>query len=135
MTRGEVFCAMADCLWKEDIRPGGKYYNMALKNETPAFSDTAKTIDITGADAQSTGAGGAEAGGSQWFERYLRAAANPKAGVPMDIYPAIICLKDKGIPWGTMAKASGMTPSPGQRRLRRSSALQECGAKKQLMRR
>ncbi|NMA32984.1 MAG: hypothetical protein GX940_00310, partial [Clostridiaceae bacterium] len=32
MTRGEVFYAMANYLWKEDIRPGGKYYNMALKN-------------------------------------------------------------------------------------------------------
>lgn len=110
MTRGEVFCAMADCLWKEDIRPGGKYYNMALKNETPAFSDTAKTIDITGADAQSTGAGGTGAGGSQWFERYLRAAANPKAGVPMDIYPAIICLKDKGILLGNNGESKWYDP-------------------------
>jgi hypothetical protein len=32
-----------------------------------------------------------------WFKQLMNAAKNPEAGVPMDFYPSILCLKDKGI--------------------------------------
>ncbi|NLN65085.1 MAG: hypothetical protein GX144_06725, partial [Clostridiaceae bacterium] len=51
MTRGEVFFALANFLWSEDIREGGKYYTLAESNETPAFNDTVKTIYMSNPDA------------------------------------------------------------------------------------
>lgn len=42
MTRGEVFYALANYLWSEEIREGGKYHAIAANNEAPAFSDTKK---------------------------------------------------------------------------------------------
>jgi hypothetical protein len=32
-----------------------------------------------------------------WYNQLMNAAENPENGVPMDFYPSILCLKDKGI--------------------------------------
>ncbi len=92
MTRGEVIYALANFLWNEDIRKGGKYYTLAERNENPAFGDTLKTIVISNPDTENTGAEG-----YNWYKQFMNAAQNPENGVPMDFYPSIICLKEKGI--------------------------------------
>jgi len=89
MIRGEVFYAMASYLWKEDIAAGGKYYNMAVLNDTPAFADTVKTFELSKLEGTKEN--------DSWYEKLTYAADHPELGVPMDFYPAILCLKDKGI--------------------------------------
>ena len=32
-----------------------------------------------------------------WYNQLMYAAENPENGVPMDFYPSIICLQEKGI--------------------------------------
>ena len=90
MTRGEVIYALANFLWHEDIHEDGKYHNMAKTNENPAFTDTVKTIFLRGSE-------GAETNNPNWFALLANAAEKPENGVPMDFYPSIICLRDKGI--------------------------------------
>jgi hypothetical protein len=90
MTRGEVFYALANFLWSEELREGGKYHNMAVINETPAFNDTLKTIDISNPDAGNNGPKS-----YSWYKQLMN--ADPQNGVPMDFYPSILCLKEKGI--------------------------------------
>ena len=92
MTRGEVIYALANFLWSEDIRAGGKYYTLAESNETPAFNDTVKTIYISNPDAGNDGEKC-----YCWYKQLMKATKSPENGVPMDFYPSIICLKDKGI--------------------------------------
>jgi hypothetical protein len=92
MTRGEVFYALANFLWSEDIREDGKYYTLAESNETPAFNDTVKTIYMSNPDAGNEGEKC-----YCWYKQLMKAAENPENGVPMDFYPSIICLKEKGI--------------------------------------
>lgn len=90
MTRGEVIYALANFLCHEDIQEGGRYHNMAVINEKPAFKDTLKTIYIQGSE-------GTGANKPNWFALLASAAEKPENGVPMDFYPSIMCLKDKGI--------------------------------------
>ncbi|MBP7175081.1 MAG: right-handed parallel beta-helix repeat-containing protein [Thermoclostridium sp.] len=105
MTRGEVIYALANFLWGEDIREGGKYHNIAVANETPAFNDTMKTITISNPDAGNIGPKS-----YSWYKQLVLAAENPKAGVPMDFYPAIICLKNKGILLGNNGDSKWQDP-------------------------
>ncbi len=102
MTRGEVFYALAQYLWTKDISEGGKYHAMALKNENPAFSDTIKTIDLSRSVGSDTGDG--------WYMQLMNAARDHALGVPMDFYPAIICLKDKGILQGNNGESRWYDP-------------------------
>jgi hypothetical protein len=92
MTRGEVIYALANYLWPEDIREGGKYYTLAKSNEKPAFNDTLKTIYISNPDEGNDGPKC-----YCWYKQLMDVVENPEEGVPMDFYPSIICLKDKGI--------------------------------------
>ena len=103
MTRGEVFYALANYLWSEDIKEGGIYHTIAVKNETPAFRDNLKTITIFNPDISKDGPKS-----YGWIRQLTE--ADPADGVPMDFYPSIMCLKDKGILLATMVKASGMIP-------------------------
>jgi hypothetical protein len=105
MTRGEVFYALANYLWKEDIQQGGKYHTMAVSNEDPAFSDTVKTIYMTNPDAGNDGEKC-----YCWYKQLVYAAENPENGVPMDFYPAIMCLKDKGILLGNNGESKWYDP-------------------------
>ena len=105
MTRGEVIYALANFLWNEDIRKGGKYYTLAERNENPAFGDTLKTIVISNPDTENTGAEG-----YNWYKQFMNAAQNPENGVPMDFYPSIICLKDKGILLGNNGDSKWYDP-------------------------
>jgi len=105
MLRGEVFYALANFLWKEDIQKGGKYYNMAVLNETPAFNDTIKTIYISNPDAGNNGPKS-----YSWYKQLMNAAQNPENGVPMDFYPSIMCLKDKGVLFGNNGDSKWYDP-------------------------
>ncbi len=105
MTRGEVFYALANYLWKEDIHQSGKYHTIAANNEDPAFSDTLKAVTIANTDA-----GGSAAKSYQWYKQLMSATENPEAGVPMDFYPAIMCLKDKGILLGNNGESKWYDP-------------------------
>ena len=105
MTRGEVFYALANYLWREDIHEGGKYHTIAVINENPAFNDTMKTVDIADHDAE-----GSAAKSYNWYKEMILASENPKAGVPMDFYPAIMCLKDKGILLGSSGESKWYDP-------------------------
>ena len=105
MTRGEVIYALANLLWNEDIQEGGKYYNMAVVNDNPAFYDTMKTITISNPDVGTIGHKT-----YSWYKQLVLAAENPKAGVPMDFYPAILCLKDKGILLGNKGDSKWNDP-------------------------
>ncbi|MBP7175130.1 MAG: S-layer homology domain-containing protein [Thermoclostridium sp.] len=89
MTRGEVFHALAATLWRDDIEANGRYYETALINKNPAFSDTQKVTFLINPQG--------EEGSFWWFNQLEDAVKNPERGVPMDFYPAIFCLKDKGI--------------------------------------
>ncbi len=102
MTRGEVFYALANYLWRDDIREGGKYHTMAANNEEPVFSDTVKTITLPkGGDIDSK---------NSWYSGLMRAVQDPAAGVPMDFYPAIVCLKDNGILIGNNGESKWYEP-------------------------
>jgi chitodextrinase len=92
MTRAEVIYALTNSLWKDEIREGGTYYLLAEINETPAFNDTLKTITISNPDAGNDGPKC-----YLWYKQLMFAVENPENGVPMDFYPSIMCLKDKGI--------------------------------------
>ncbi len=105
MTRGEVFFALANFLWNEDIQPGGKYYTLAESNETPAFNDTVKTIYMSNPDA-----GSDEPKCYCWYNQLIYATENPENGVPMDFYPSILCLKDKGILLGNNGDSKWYDP-------------------------
>lgn len=105
MIRGEVIYALANLLWNEDIQEGGKYYNMAVVNDNPAFNDTIKTITISNPDV-----GTIDHKAYSWYKQLVLAAENPKAGVPMDLYPAILCLKDKGILLGNKGDSKWNDP-------------------------
>ncbi|NLN64672.1 MAG: DUF1565 domain-containing protein [Clostridiaceae bacterium] len=105
MTRGEVIYALANFLWSEDIREGGKYYIFAENNETPAFNDTLKTIYISNPDAGNDGEKC-----YCWYKQLIKATQNPENGVPTDFYPSIICLKDKGILLGNNGDSKWNAP-------------------------
>ena len=105
MTRGEVFYALAQYLWREDISEGGKYYKMTVEKKNPAFSDTSKTVNIANTDAN-----GATVKSYSWYKQLVSAAEKPEAGVPMDFYPAIMCLKDKGILLGNNGESKWYDP-------------------------
>ena len=90
MTRGEVYYALANYMWSEQIKEGGIYHTMAIKNETPAFRDNQKTIIILNPDISKDGPKS-----YGWFRQLTD--ADPADGGPMDFYPSIMCLKDKGI--------------------------------------
>jgi chitodextrinase len=105
MTRGEVFYALANYLWSEDIQEGGKYYQMAVDNKPSAFGDTTKTVNLTKPEAN-----GSTAKSYNWYSQLVRALENPEAGVPMDFYPSIMCLKDKGILLGNKGESKWNDP-------------------------
>lgn len=100
MTRGEVFYALAAFLWNEDIQEGGKYHTMAVLNKKPAFSDTLKTIHLSHSPA--------DARLKSWYRQLTD--ADPANGVPMDFYPSIICLKEKGILLGNNGESKWHDP-------------------------
>jgi hypothetical protein len=102
MTRGEVFFALANFLCKNDIQEGGKYYNMAAINDKPAFNDTVKTVYLSGPDGDRKS--------YNWYRQLAYAAEHPEMGVPMDFYPSILCLKDKGILLGNNGESKWQDP-------------------------
>ena len=103
MTRGEVFYALANYLWSEDIKEGGIYHTIAVKNETPAFRDNLKTITIFNPDISKDGPKS-----YGWIRQLTE--ADPADGVPMDFYPSIMCLKDKGILLGNNGESKWHDP-------------------------
>jgi hypothetical protein len=105
MTRGEVIYALANSLWKEELREGGTYYMLAEINENPAFNDTLKTIHISNPDEGNDGPKC-----YCWYKQFMYAAENPEMGVPMDFYPSIMCLKDKGILLGNNGESKWYDP-------------------------
>jgi hypothetical protein len=105
MTRGEVIYALTNSLWKDEIREGGTYYLLAEINENPAFNDTLKTIHISNPDAGNDGPKC-----YCWFKQFIYATENPEMGVPMDFYPSIMCLKDKGILLGNNGESKWYDP-------------------------
>jgi hypothetical protein len=64
-----------------------------------------KTVDIADHDAE-----GSAAKSYNWYKEMILASENPKAGVPMDFYPAIMCLKDKGILLGSSGESKWYDP-------------------------
>jgi hypothetical protein len=105
MIRGEVIHALANFLWGEELQAGGKYYILAEMNENPSFNDTVKTIYIANPDSGNNGSKS-----YLWYKQLMDAAANPENGVPMDFYPSIICLKDKGILLGNSGDSRWYDP-------------------------
>ena len=74
-------------------------------NENPSFNDTVKTIYIANPDSGNNGSKS-----YLWYKQLMDAAANPENGVPMDFYPSIICLKDKGILLGNSGDSRWYDP-------------------------
>ena len=53
---------------------------------------------------------GSAAKSCRWYKEMILALENPGAGVPMDFYPAIMCLKDKGIRQGNNGESKWNDP-------------------------